>query len=64
MAGLEELLAENIDHYVALASQLGRDPALRGRISEKISRAKHRLYRDVECIRGLEVFLKEAVASY
>jgi protein O-GlcNAc transferase len=64
MAGLDELIAPDIDRYVALAGQLGRDVEARKQISEKISQLKHRVYCDTECVRGLEKFLKDAVTNF
>jgi len=62
--GLMETEASDIEGYVAIAARLGKDPEYRKEISEKISRQKERAYCDMECIRGLEEFLKQAVASY
>jgi tetratricopeptide (TPR) repeat protein len=64
MMGLEELEAHNLEEYVAFAAGLAQDPLRRKNCSEKISLLKHRAYRDTECIRGLEQFLKNAVHSY
>jgi len=64
MMGLDEVQAGDIDEYVAIAGRLGREIDLRKHISENISHCKHLLYRDTACIRGLEEFLKAAVASF
>jgi protein O-GlcNAc transferase len=64
MAGLDEMIVHNVEDYVSLAVRLGRDRELRKRFSEKIAERKPRVYRDTGCIRGLEDFLKSAVASY
>jgi protein O-GlcNAc transferase len=64
MAGLQELIAQDIDQYVSLAIRLGTDAGSRKQISEKISQLKGNVYWDTECVRGLEDFLKQAVSSY
>lgn len=64
MAGLHEMIAEDLDEYVSLAVRLATDAGYRGQLSEKISQLKHRVYRDTDCIRGLEDFLKRTVASF
>jgi protein O-GlcNAc transferase len=64
MAGLDEMIAQDIDQYVALAARLGTDPQWRRQISEKTSQLKQKTYRDTDCIRGLEDFLRQAVASF
>jgi protein O-GlcNAc transferase len=64
MMGYHETEAKDIDEYVAIASRLGNDPEWRKHASEEISRRKHLAYHDTACIRGLEEFLKTAVASY
>jgi predicted O-linked N-acetylglucosamine transferase (SPINDLY family) len=64
MMGLDGVEANNVEEYIALAARLGRDPALRKDISEKIFMLKEKAYRDIECVRGLELFLKEVVGNY
>jgi protein O-GlcNAc transferase len=64
MMGLHETEARDIDEYVAIAKRLGTDADWRKQIGEKISLLISRAYYDDACIRGLEEFLKKAVASY
>jgi protein O-GlcNAc transferase len=64
MMGLDGVEANSLDEYVSLAGRLGCDPELRKEISQKISQLKERAYRDLECIRGLEQFIKEVVANF
>jgi protein O-GlcNAc transferase len=64
MMGCGETEAQTIDAYVAIAKRLGTDAEWRRHISEKISQSKHLAYNDNMCIRGLEAFLKNAVASF
>ncbi len=60
MLGLPELIAATTEDYVALAAALGRDPARRAGLSERIRRDGHRLYRDPTCIEGLARYLEDA----
>jgi predicted O-linked N-acetylglucosamine transferase (SPINDLY family) len=53
--------ARSINDYVAIASHLGRDATARHEISSHVAGNKHRVYRDGECIAGLEAFLERAV---
>jgi predicted O-linked N-acetylglucosamine transferase (SPINDLY family) len=61
MMGIGETTACSVDELVSIASRLGRDAALRGEVSSRIAQHKHRLYRDLSCIAGLESFLERAV---
>ena len=61
MMQLGELTARSVDDYVAIASRLGRDAIARSEISSRITENKHRVYRDGNCIAGLEAFLERAV---
>ena len=58
---VEETLTETVDGYVATAVRLARDLPWRDAIKDKISRNKHRLYRDATCVSALETFLVDAV---
>jgi protein O-GlcNAc transferase len=64
MMGCTETEGQSIDEYVAIAKRLGRDAEYRQHVSEKMSQLKHLAYNDNTCIRGLEEFLKNAVASF
>jgi hypothetical protein len=61
MMGVGETTAQSIDEFVAIAATLGRDAAKRGEASAWIAANKHRVYRDLDCIAGLESFLERAV---
>jgi predicted O-linked N-acetylglucosamine transferase (SPINDLY family) len=63
MMDLRETEGGNIDEYVAIAARLAKEPAWRREISEKIAGNRHLLYRDMECIRGLEQFIRQAVSQ-
>jgi len=60
MLGMPELIAETPEAFIALAAELGRDPARRQALSARIARDKHRLYADQVCIDGLADYLCEA----
>jgi protein O-GlcNAc transferase len=58
---VEEAVTETADGYVSTTVRLARDPAWRLTIKQKISRNKHRLYRDTACVSALEKFSEGAV---
>jgi protein O-GlcNAc transferase len=60
MLGMPELIAATPEAFVALAIELGRDPARRQALSARIARNKHRLYADQACIEGLARYLHDA----
>jgi predicted O-linked N-acetylglucosamine transferase (SPINDLY family) len=60
MLGLPELIAETPDGFVELAIRLGRDPEARQGLRVRITRDKHRLYRDHAAIDGLARYLEDA----
>ncbi|MBV9459716.1 MAG: hypothetical protein JO141_19660, partial [Bradyrhizobium sp.] len=61
MMQVEGTTARTTAEYVSIAGALGRDKGLRREISQRMAGSKHRVYRDVECIAGLEAFLEAAV---
>ena len=63
MMNVQGTTAHTVDEYVAIASVLGRSEARRKAVSAEIAANKHRLYRDLQCIAGLESFLEEAVRN-
>jgi protein O-GlcNAc transferase len=62
--GIEETIATSADDYVAIASRLARDPTWRAKIKASVARSKHKIYEDVESVKGLERFMQDAVAGY
>jgi predicted O-linked N-acetylglucosamine transferase (SPINDLY family) len=64
MMGLEETIAKSIEDYIDIAVKLGKDKGFRKIISEKIASNKNKVYRDNECIEGLEKFFEDVVYSY
>jgi predicted O-linked N-acetylglucosamine transferase (SPINDLY family) len=63
MMGVGTTTAGTIDEYVSIAGLLGRDPAKRAELSAEIADKKHRIYRDRQCVEGLETFLDKAVRT-
>jgi len=61
MAGVDELVVEDSDAYVALATALGNDPARRSDISRRLKEGHGALFSRDEPIRALEEFLATAV---
>lgn len=57
MMGVEDTIAESVEEYIAIAVRLANDKRWREQTSASISRHKYRIYRDRECITGLEKFL-------
>jgi len=58
---VRETTAVSVEAYISIAAALGRDQTRRGEASSRISSNKHRVYRDFECIAGLESFVEQAV---
>jgi predicted O-linked N-acetylglucosamine transferase (SPINDLY family) len=58
--GVRETVADSIDEYVSIAIRLATNSEERRRISLEIDRNKHRMYRDRDCIAGLEDFIENA----
>jgi predicted O-linked N-acetylglucosamine transferase (SPINDLY family) len=63
MMGLDEMIANTVDDYVAIAVRLGRNPADRAAASARIAAGKHRVYEDRTCVAALETFLDRAARS-
>jgi protein O-GlcNAc transferase len=61
MMDVRETTAQSVSEFVAIASGLGRDASRRREVSSHVAANKHRLYRDLDCIAGLESFLDQAV---
>ena len=57
MMGIEDTIATSVEEYIAIAVGLANDAQWREDISSRISRNKHKIYRDRESIKGLEQFL-------
>ena len=64
MMDITETEGRNMDEYVAIAARLAKEPDRRKEISEKIARNRRLAYRDMECIRGLEDFIRRAVSQW
>jgi predicted O-linked N-acetylglucosamine transferase (SPINDLY family) len=63
MMGMSETIAETVDDYVALGIRMGRDPAWRGEVKNRVIANRHRLYRDRACIAALEDFLERVARA-
>jgi len=63
MMDINETEGRNIDEYVAIAARLAKEPTWRKEISEKIARNRHLAYRDMECVHGLEEFIRQAITQ-
>jgi protein O-GlcNAc transferase len=63
MMDVGETIAHDLDDYVAIAAELGRNSAARAAARAKIAASKHRVYRDHSCIAALEDFLDRAVRA-
>jgi predicted O-linked N-acetylglucosamine transferase (SPINDLY family) len=63
MIEVEETIAYSEQEYIEIAVKLGNNLNWREKIKNKIKRNKHKLFNDMECIKGLEEFLVNAVAN-
>lgn len=61
--GIDETVAETKAEYIEIAARLINDIDDRHQLADKISHARHQLYRDLEPVRALEAFLLSAVAE-
>ena len=61
MMNLKDTIAHSLDEYVNIAAMLGNNSELRKKISGKIAKNKHLVYKDKACITGLEEFFVKAV---
>ena len=58
--GCEATIAGSAEEYVSIAVRLARDPVWRAEVRAAVARGKHRAFRDLTYVRGLEAFLAEA----
>ncbi|MFN4143803.1 tetratricopeptide repeat protein [Aestuariivirga sp.] len=58
MIGAEEMIAPSTDAYVERLVRMGKDEAYRRHVADLFRHGRHRLYRDQEFIRALDLFLK------
>jgi protein O-GlcNAc transferase len=61
MMNVRDTTARTVDEYISIATALGRNEQRRKDVSSEIAANKHRVYRDLQCIAGLQSFLEEAV---
>jgi predicted O-linked N-acetylglucosamine transferase (SPINDLY family) len=60
IVGADELVADNVEEYLAAAERLGRDAAERARVSTLIRAGLGELFERDEPVRALEAFLERA----
>jgi protein O-GlcNAc transferase len=60
MLGMDELIAQDEDHYIAIAARLGTDATYRARISRDIEHWSGRIFDDRAAIQGLKDFIIHA----
>lgn len=58
--GVTKTIAGTVDAYVEIGTRLGRDHQWRQHVGTLMRLKKHLVYRDMECIAGLESFLTRA----
>ena len=58
MMDIGDTIASSVDDYISIAVRLANDMQWRKDISASVHQNKHRIYRDRECIAGLESFLR------
>jgi predicted O-linked N-acetylglucosamine transferase (SPINDLY family) len=61
MMGVTNTIGSTVDDYVSLAVRLGLNADWRHQVRKKMAENKNRVYRDMNCIKGLEAFIEEAV---
>lgn len=61
---LGELIAQDIEQFIGIATELGLNSALRENIRKKIQRHSHQLFDDPEPIRAFEKLAIEAVRNH
>ena len=61
--GIDELIAENADHYVSLANQLATDKGFHARMSKLIKDNAGRFFENIEVVRELESFMAAAIEA-
>jgi len=61
MLNVTETIAESEQEYIEIAARLGNDKNYRQKIVQKIADQHALIYNDLECVRGLEAFYRQAV---
>jgi hypothetical protein len=60
MMAVDETITGTTDAYVSVSVRLARDLPWRMTLRDRISRSKHRIYRDTACVTALQDFLNSA----
>lgn len=63
MVGVTDTIAQNEAEYIEIAAKLGRNPAWRQDIAERMKQRHDNLFDDKTCVTGLETFYKQVVHS-
>ena len=63
MMGITETIAQDEAEYVEIAVRLGLAPEWRRAIAQQMSERQQRLFDDNDCVRGLEQFYQQVVAT-
>jgi predicted O-linked N-acetylglucosamine transferase (SPINDLY family) len=61
MIGIEDTIAQDVDHYVDIAVRLGTDPDFYREMRKEISNRSYRLFDDLSVPRALEKFFIHVV---
>ena len=63
LMGIDELVAADADHYVAIAARLVRDHAWRAGLVDRIRAAHPRIFNDAAPIAALAAFLRNGISG-
>ena len=58
-----DLVAKDVDDFVRIATSIGEDRELRGRVAEDICSAKERVYSDTKVVKEFEDVVKKLVGG-
>ncbi|MCX8079400.1 MAG: tetratricopeptide repeat protein [Geminocystis sp.] len=58
--GVTETIASSLPEYIEIAAKLGKDKQWRQEVKQKIIQNHHRLYNDLECVKALAEFYRQA----
>ncbi len=61
--GADELIADTVEEYIALACRIAVDKPFRSRMVDLIRENRHKLFNDRQCVAQLDQFLKDKVAE-
>ncbi|MEB3281498.1 MAG: tetratricopeptide repeat protein [Lyngbya sp.] len=64
LLGVTDTIAQNEAEYIEIAVKLGFDSAWRRDISQRMSQRQDNLFEDETCVKALEAFYQQVVASF